>query len=41
MMMMRLNETAARGYTACFCHVSNFDDEEIRFILCTLLQLLY
>ena len=28
MIMMRLDETAARGYTACFCHVSNFDDRE-------------
>ena len=28
MIMMRLDETAARGYTACFRHVSNFDDEE-------------
>lgn len=28
MIMMRLNETTARGYTACFRHVSNFDDEE-------------
>lgn len=28
MIMIRLNETAARGYTACFCHVSNFDDRE-------------
>ena len=37
--MMRLDETAARGYTACFRHVSNFDDEEIRFVLCALLQL--
>ena len=25
---MRLDETAARGYTACFRHVSNFDDKE-------------
>ncbi len=28
MIMMRLNETAARGYTSRFCHVSNLDDEE-------------
>ena len=28
MIMMRLNETAAHGYTACFRHVSNFDDRE-------------
>ena len=27
-MMMRLNETAARGYTACFRRFSNFDGEE-------------
>lgn len=39
MIMMRLNETAARGYTACFCHVSNFDDEENPLFLCALLQL--
>ena len=25
---MRSDETAARGYTACFRHVSNFDDRE-------------
>ena len=28
MIMMRLDETAARGYTACFCRFSNFDGEE-------------
>lgn len=28
MIVMRLGETAARGYTACFRHVSNFDDRE-------------
>ncbi len=38
-MMMRLDETAARGYTACFCHVSNFDDRENPLFLCVLLQL--
>ena len=28
MIMMRLGETAARGYTTCFRRFSNFDDEE-------------
>ena len=41
MMMMRLDETAARGYASYFRRFSNFDDEEIRFVLCALLQLLY
>lgn len=41
MIMIRLNETAARGYTSYFRRFSNFDDEEIRFVLCALLQLLY
>jgi hypothetical protein len=36
-----INETAARGYTACFRHVSNFDDRENPLFLCALLQLLY
>ena len=38
-MMMRSDETAARGYTACFRHVSNFDDRENPLFLCALLQL--
>ena len=41
MIMMRLNETAARGYASYFRRFSNFNDEEIRFVLCALLQLLY
>ena len=28
MMMMRSDETAAHGYTACFPRFSSFDDEE-------------
>jgi len=39
--MMRLDDTTARGYASYFFHFSNFDDEEIRFVLCALLQLLY
>lgn len=39
MMMMRLDETAARGYASSFRRFSNFDDEEIRLVLCALLQL--
>ena len=39
MIMMRLDETAARGYASYFRHFSNFDDGKIRFVLCALLQL--
>ena len=39
MIMMRLDDITARGYAYYFFHFSNFDDEEIRFVLCALLQL--
>ena len=41
MMMMRLDETAARGYASYFRRFSNFKYVEIRFVLCALFQLLY
>ncbi len=41
MIMMRLDDITARGYASYFRRFSNFDDEEIRFVLCALLQLLY
>ena len=39
MIMMRLDDITARGYASCFRCFSNLDDEEIRFVLCALLQL--
>lgn len=41
MIMMRLDNITACGYVSYFRLFSNFDDEEIRFVLCALLQLLY
>ena len=41
MIMMILDDITARGYASCFRCFSNLDDEEIRFVLCALLQLLY
>jgi hypothetical protein len=41
MIMMRLDDITTRGYASCFRRFSNFDDKEIRFVLCALLQLLY
>ena len=40
-MMMRLDDITARGYASYFRRFSNFEDKEIRFFLCALLQLLY
>lgn len=31
-----LDDITARGYASYFRRFSNFDDEEIRFVLCTL-----
>ena len=36
-----LDDITARGYASYFRRFSNFEDEEIRFVLCALLQLLY
>ena len=36
--MMRLDDITARGYASYFRRFSNFNDEEIRFVLCALLQ---
>lgn len=41
MIMMRLDDITARGYASYFRRFPNFEGEEIRFVLCALLQLLY
>ncbi len=41
MIMMILDDITARGYASYFRRFSNFDDGEILFVLCVLLQFLY